>query len=183
MGTLLKKLTLRTMNIDKAAINEAIKAANAADIAKGGVGGLTIELATIVGVSTEARPGQTEMGSFLKLVGTFAGVNKITGEAFDSGMCILPEFISSQLGAAIAENGEVEFAVTLAAKENAKSAVGYEFVARPLMEAAPSDKMAKLLALAGTAPAALENKPTQTHGLDENAKSDEPQPKAQAKKK
>lgn len=113
--------------------------------------GLSVDLIKIAGESTGAATGQTDKGSFTKLTGSFVGTDLTTGELYQSGQCILPEFIGSQLGAALLNNqGQaVNFAFLIAAKYKANAVTGYEFAIKPLIETKPTDSMARLMALAG----------------------------------
>ena len=133
--TLLRKLTIKTAGLDIATIKAALK-----DSAK-------IEILSIVGTSSAARPGVTQLGEFLELSGNFAATNLVTGEMFSSGKCILPNFISLQLGDAISQAGDVEFGLVLIAVKNEKSVTGYQFEMRSLIETKPTDKMAALMAM------------------------------------
>jgi len=144
MTEIVKKLTLKTIGCGKTEISAAVKGKTEA-----------IVLASILGISNEARPGQTDMGSFLKFIGSFQATNHLTGEVFSSAVALLPDVIADQLGAAIHQSGEVEFAVQILARADEKSAVGYVYSAKPLIEAKPSDKFAALMAKAQAAAPAL----------------------------
>lgn len=133
---ILRKITLKTTGFDKAGITAALGDQRAT------------ELLRVVGVTTSAAPGQTDLGEFLKLHGTFKAINVHTGEAFESTVAILPNFIAQSLAAALESSPEVEFGLSIGAK-TAKSVTGYEFTVRPLVEAKPSDKMAALIEAAG----------------------------------
>jgi hypothetical protein len=53
------------------------------------------------------------------------------------------------LQSALSQSEQVEFALSIGARKSAKSVTGYEFVARPLVNAEPSARLAKLLAVTG----------------------------------
>jgi len=133
---ILRKITLKTVGFDKAGITDALGDQK------------SVELCRVVGVTTNAAPGQTDLGEFLKLHGQFRAINVHTGEVFESTVAILPNFIAQSLAAALEGSSEVEFGLSIGAK-TAKSVTGYEFTVRPLVEAKPSDKMAALIAVAG----------------------------------
>ena len=135
---ILRKITLKTCGLDKAAIQEALGTAKNVDLLK------------IVGVTTSATPGQSDLGEFVKLNGQFRAINTVTGESFESTVAILPNFIASQLAAALAQSSEVEFGLAIGAKQS-KSVTGYEYTVKPLVEPVVSDKMGQLLEAAGMA--------------------------------
>jgi len=141
---LLRKLTIKTAGFDVSAVKAAIGDNKTADLLK------------IAGITTEARPGQTDKGEFVKFGGTFRAVNLQTGETFESATAIFPNFIAESLAAALAQSQEVEFGILIGAKANATSVTGYEYTVRPLVEAKVSDKLGALIAAAGLdAPVAL----------------------------
>lgn len=133
---ILRKITLKTSGLDKTAIQAALGNAKAVDLLK------------IVGVTTSATPGQSDLGEFVKFNGQFQAVNMVTGEQFGSTVAILPNFIAQQLASALAQSSEVEFGLLIGAKKSA-SVTGYEYTVKPLVEPVVSDKMGKLLEAAG----------------------------------
>ena len=135
-----RKITLRTCGCTV----EAIKAATV-DLAEGE----SVELLKIAGVTTSCAVGQTDKGEFIRLNGEFMAVNQITGEQFAASQTILPTFLGQMLQSALSASEQVEFALSIGARKSAKSVTGYEFVARPLVNAEPSARMSKLLTVAG----------------------------------
>ncbi len=141
---ILRKLTIKTAGFDVTAVKAALGDNKTADLLK------------VVGITTEARPGQTDKGEFIKFGGTFRAINLQTGEAFEASTAIFPNFIADSLAAALAQSQEVEFGILIGAKANATSVTGYEYTVRPLVEAKVSDKLGALIAAAGLdAPVAL----------------------------
>ena len=134
---ILRKLTIKNCGFDVATIKEAL-----GDQA-------SVELLKIVGISKSAQPGQTPLGDYLKLVGTFKGINLITGEMFEASSCILPNFITESIAAALTDGSDVEFALPIGVKSKPSSVTGYEFTVRPLIEPKPNDAMEKLLSISG----------------------------------
>lgn len=142
-----RKITLRTVGLDVASIKAALK-----DVKEGS----QIELCKIAGVTTKAETGQTDKGEFIRLHGEFMAVNTLTGETFNSAQCILPTFLGQSLSAALSQSDEVEFALSIGARAEAKSVTGYSFTARPLIKAEASARLSAVLQLAGMdKPAAL----------------------------
>jgi hypothetical protein len=142
---LLRKLTIKTAGFDVTAVKAALADNKTADLLK------------VVGITTEARPGQTEKGEFIKFGGQFRAVNLQTGELFEASTAIFPNFIADSLAAALSQSQEVEFGILVGAEANATSVTGYEYTVRPLVEAKVSDKLGALIAAAGLdAPLSLE---------------------------
>ncbi len=137
MSEMLRKLTLKNCGFDVATIKLALE------------GKRSVELVKIAGVTTKAQPGQTDKGEYLKLIGEFRAVNLISGEVFEAGVCLLPNFISDRIAGALQVSEQVEFALAIGAKVNPGSVTGYEFTCTPLVEAAPSDRLANLLESSG----------------------------------
>jgi hypothetical protein len=130
---ILRKLTIKNTGWNTAELKAAVTKAPSTDILK------------IAGVITAIRPGQTQLGEYAELVGQFQAVNLVTGEMFQSGKAILPNFIADPMVDASKGGSEVEFAIQIGVKRNEGSVVGYEFSVKPLVEPKVSDKLAKLL--------------------------------------
>lgn len=131
---ILRKLTIKSCGLGVTEIKAAVTAeTKSADLLK------------IVGITTGAKPGQTDKGEYLKLMGTFRAVNLLTGEVYDSAQAILPSFISDSLAVALQNSPEVEFALIVGAKYDKSAVTEYAYTVRPMIEAKVSDKMAALL--------------------------------------
>lgn len=112
--------------------------------------GQSVAIVRIAGESTGAKTGQTDKGTFTRLTGNFVGTDLHSGEIFQSGQCILPEYVGAQLGAAILQGGKsVRFAFEISAKRSDTSVTGYEYTVKPLMQAEPTDAMKELMGIAG----------------------------------
>jgi hypothetical protein len=135
-----RKITLRTCGATVEAIKDAVHPLKE---------GESVELVKIAGVTTAAQVGQTDKGEFIRLRGEFLAINQSTGEQFTAAECILPTFLGQTLQTALASSERVEFALSIGARKSAKSVTGYEFIARPLVNAEPSERLTKLLAVAG----------------------------------
>ncbi len=143
---ILRKLTIKSCGFGVTEIKELVNADTP-----------SANLLKIVGVTTGAKPGQTDKGEYLKLIGQFRASNMITGEQFDAAACILPSFISDSLAAALNQSEEVEFAIMIGVKFDASAVTQYVYTVTPLIEAQVSDKMAALLAVSDAyVPPALE---------------------------
>jgi hypothetical protein len=140
---ILRKITIKTCgNFTIARIKEVMEAAKLAD-------GQSVPLLKIVGESTGAKTGQTTHGMFTRLSGSFVGTDMTTGALYQSGQCILPEFIGAQLGAALSQGESVRFAFQIEARRKDNAITGYEFAVKPLIESKPANAMQELMALAG----------------------------------
>lgn len=137
MSEMLRKITIKNCGFDVQTVKMAIEGKKSADLLK------------IAGVTNKSQPGQTDKGEYLLLQGEFRAVNLITGEVFESASCILPNFISDRLAGALQVSDQVEFALMISAKSNPSSVTGYEYTVTPLVEAAPSDRLANLLESSG----------------------------------
>lgn len=108
--------------------------------------GKKMSLAHIFGVITRSKPGQSDLGAFVKFLGQFKAVNTATGEIFESAAIILPRFLEEQLyGALPAEGaGNVEFAIELSAKYDKDAATKYVYEARNLLPLKENAQMKEL---------------------------------------
>lgn len=140
---ILRKITIKTCgNFSIARIKEVMAAAKLED-------GQSVPLLKIAGQSTGAKTGQTDKGQFTKLLGSFIGTDMTTGALYQSGQCILPEFIGGTLGSALMGGESVRFAFEIGARRKDNAITGYEFVIKPLIDTKPTDAMAELMSLAG----------------------------------
>lgn len=151
---LLRKITIKTCgDFSVAKIKELLaKSGPEVDGKPGPVPeGGEVQLLKVAGMATSASTGQTDKGQFTRLTGQFIGTDLTTGELYQSGQCILPEYIGSQLGAALLsmDGKAVQFAFQIAAKRKDNALTGYEYTVQPLVESQPSDAMQELMRLAG----------------------------------
>lgn len=130
---MLRKITIKTCGFDVAEIKNVLGDKKFADLVK------------IVGVTSSYKVGQTDKGEFIKLSGTFNAINMQTGELFNSGECLLPNFISENIAEALKNSSEVEFALQIGVKADATSVTGYQYTVKPLIDAKPSEKLLALM--------------------------------------
>lgn len=150
---ILRKLTIKNTGWTKGAILQAL-GKHYDDALKAVPDGKRVELFKIVGTTTQAKTGQTDLGEYVKLLGDFVATNLDTGETFQASQCILPNFVAESMAAALHTSQSVEFALQVDAVAKASAATGYEFSVKPLIEAEPTDKMRRLLLAAGIDPKA-----------------------------
>ena len=118
-------------------------------------------VARIFGIAKGTVTGATDFGDFVGFKGDFKGINLETGEEFRSAKCFLPDIATGILLSALENTGEgeskdvkgtlkrketsykgsVEFGFDISVK-HADNAVGYEYMASPLMPVADSDPLA-----------------------------------------
>ena len=124
-ATQVRKITIKEVFGDK----NAVKAL--AEKAKGKVAGLF----NVIGVVDGVKPGSTDKGDYIRLIGTFEATNLETGEVFQSGAAILPNFLSDGIGAAMMKPNAsaVQFALTVGAKTDEKSVTGYVYTGENLL--------------------------------------------------
>lgn len=103
-------------------------------------------LYTIIGIVNGAKPGATDKGDYVRLVGSFKATNLHTGDVYQSGVCILPNFLGEPLGMAAMKPGAqgVQFALTMKAKKAPKSVAGFEYTAESVLPVAAHDPLAVL---------------------------------------
>lgn len=145
---MLRKLTIKGVGFDIPAIKAVLADKK------------SCELLRIAGITHQVQRGQTDKGEYLKLIGEFRAVNVVTGEHFEAGICLLPNFISDRIAGALQVSEQVEFALSIGAKSNPTSVTGYEYTCTPLVDAAPSERLHSLLEAAGMNVLALEKPKT-----------------------
>lgn len=130
-----RKLTLRSFG----SIKEMRQLAETGD-------GQEVPLCIITGMVNDAKMGQSDTGTFVKLSGAFQGKNLTTGELTDEcGMCILPNYIVGPMVEAMKQGGyNVQFKVQFNIKEVPTAAIGYSYEAINLMPAQQSNVLAAL---------------------------------------
>lgn len=178
---ILRKLTLKTAGLTVEAIKTALISGE--DAEGKDTHHAQVSLLKIAGIVTSAKPGSTDKGEYLKLIGQFTAINQVTGETFTAAQCILPDFVTAPLGSALQSgNSEVQFAVEVIAKHAPTSVTGYQFGVKPLIEAKPSDAMQALLGTAGISkpPAPVLSAPDSSGG-EQHVDAPEP-PKSKNKK-
>lgn len=165
-----RKITLKNCGASQKVLKEQVSKVK---------NGETIPVMRVVGIATGYKPGQTDKGEYLLLLGEFSAVNLITGGQYQSAKAILPNFIAESFQPVLDRNGNAEFALEVLVERKDDAVAGYQFVARPLMESKSSDRMAELIAIASKGLPAL---PSPTVTLAGAEKPDE-QPKASKGKK
>ena len=109
----------------------------------------TLSIIKLIGECSAAKTGQTDKGEYTRLAGNFIGTDLLTGELYQSGTCILPQFIGGQIASIIAQSGGLRFAFEIGVKRKDGALTGYEFVVKSLIDMAPTDAMKELLTIAG----------------------------------
>lgn len=186
---LLRKLTLKEIVGGKA---EILKVAQLGCVtAKNEAGkeitlpeGNVMPLCMILGRVSGYKPGESDLGSFIKLLGAFEATNLQSGEVVAmNGVCILPNFIADAIGAALQNGAEsVEFAVQVNVQYKEAAATSYEYSAVSLLTPTESAPIAGLKAMLVSQGVALP-KPAAQLALENSAPAPAPvapPPEAQA---
>jgi len=131
MSNLIKKISPKTI-IGKIAIPEKATA-----------------LFTVIGICNGLKTGQSTYGDWMALTGQFEAMNLETGEASVAPQVFLPEPLNGLIAAKVRtpdENGQpvsIRFAVEVGVKP-AKTATGYEYTVRELVDSTDNDPLADL---------------------------------------
>ena len=141
-----RKITMKTILGEKLDFEKLMK-----------VDGKRLQLADIYGVATKAKPGESDLGPYVRFLGQFRATNLETGEVFESAVCILPRFIEEQLMGAMGLDGaqNVEFALRVSAKYDKDAATKYVYEAKNLLPTRESDALQSLTERVGDAVKAL----------------------------
>jgi hypothetical protein len=135
----------------------------------------------VFGIATGYKPGQTDKGEYLLLIGEFNAVNLLDGSRYSAAKAILPNFIAENFQPVLDKNGSAEFALEILVQRSDTSVTGYQFVARPLIESRASDRMAELAAQAMKGLPALAG-PSEETGADESEEGEEAEESVQTRR-
>lgn len=153
---LVKKITVKTC------------VGNIRAIAKDMADGDERVLLRVLGLVSDTKVGETEMGSYTRFIGPCqafqVGADGEITEEFRSGAAILPDVASDSIADALAHmqaqnpDATLEFAFDIGIKADESSTVGYVYTCAPLAEMGEADPLA---ALRSNLPK-LEHKPAET---------------------
>ena len=135
----LKKISPKTLDIDLKGF------------VKNNTDGAVQKLYTIVGQVTGTKTGVSNYGEWLMFKGQFIVTKTDTGEVSTAPVAALPKFITEQLEPLVVQaNGQpVEFAFEISVKRREDVAIGYEYLAKSLIEQRVSDPLLALMERAG----------------------------------
>jgi hypothetical protein len=104
------------------------------------------KLARFYGIATGVKTGESAMGPWTALLGSFRGINFDTGEMFQSGKCFLPNVALNMITPQLlkSENQGVSFAFDISVRRDETSATKYIYTADPIMDAEESDPLEML---------------------------------------
>jgi hypothetical protein len=105
--------------------------------------GTPLWLMEVFGIATSSKPGQTDMGAFVKFIGQFKALNIATGEVKRSGACLLPGALPDLVFGALSAEGNqaVQFGFRIGVKFDDTSATKYVYVCDSLMEVKENDPL------------------------------------------
>ena len=133
MATLLKKISSKNIVTDLKAVVRSIEK-------DGGVR----EIYRILGIVSGFKDGESNFGAYTEFQGTFYATNCVSGEAFESGKCFLPDPLPGMLKGALSNADSVEFALAVSIKRRDELNIGYEYLVAPLVETRTADPLAHL---------------------------------------
>jgi hypothetical protein len=136
---ILKKISVKTCNAHPAM--EIVKV-DGKDVtrAKG-----KQSLLRILGMSNDIKRGTGDYGPWVAFVGAFEATNLVSGEVFQSSICLLPESAAGLLSVAVSKEAgkTVEFALDIGV-EPANNPMGFQYTIKPLMESDETDPLRHL---------------------------------------
>ncbi len=104
------------------------------------------DLYQVAGVASGFKSGESDFGMWEALTGNFAAQNMETGEQFRSGVLYLPAVaLDPVIGQLNAGAQAVEFAFIIGVVADDSTAVGYTYVATPLVEPDENDPLEQLM--------------------------------------
>jgi len=136
MSEILRKITLAKCGLTVASLKTAVGKVKEGEI---------VPVLRVVGVANGYKPGATDKGEYVVLLGEFQATNLIDGHIYSSPRAILPTFVAEAFVPALQQHGNAEFALDVGARRNDKAITGYEFTMRPLMQSRSSDRLTALL--------------------------------------
>jgi len=136
----LSKITTKDCGFSKTSIQKLLSDLDDGD---------EVDLYKVAGIVSDARPGQSSMGEFVKFIGEFVATRTDGKGSFSSGVAIFPKVAENLLFGHVRQSTEqnqsLEFSALVRAKKDETSAVGYTFTIQPLTELRASDRLANLL--------------------------------------
>lgn len=132
-ATLLKKMSAKTICGN---VKEEVKQI--------GEDGEVALLYKVWGIASGIRTGDGPTGPWLGFTGSFGALRASTGEAFSSGEVFLPNPLPGMLEEALRENEKVEFGLEVFVKRRDDLAIGYEYLAKPVVQAQQADPLQHL---------------------------------------
>jgi len=108
-----------------------------------------VALFTVIGIASGVKTGPSPYGEYVALTGQFEATNLETGEMYAAPVCFLPDPLQGMIVAKLRtpdSDGNlvtVQFGVEVGIKP-AKTATGYEYSVRELVEADRNDPLADL---------------------------------------
>lgn len=151
---LVKKITMKTCGAQPN-IEELIefKKANGATA--------VMPLLDVIGIASDFKPGTSDLGPYVKLLGQFKAVNR-DGEIFTSGAAILPgsgnDLVYGALKALEGQGGgsvSFKFRIGVRYVQDARGGVPYQYEIEQVYQPEVSDPLKALEVQLGGAPAAL----------------------------
>lgn len=145
---LVRKVTLKTMGLDKATLLKLVMTDEKSDHA----------VARIIGRVTRCEPVTTDQGTSVRFKGIFKGINLLDGSVYQGASCFLPKSAEELVEGALAGDDKIksiDVAFDIAVRYDADAATSYVFVTVPLVEPETENDPLAILERKLPAPAAL----------------------------
>lgn len=94
-------------------------------------------LMRVIGRVTSVKSGESTYGKWTGLLGQFEATNLLSGEVFESSVCLLPDVILNKILVALEDVDTLDFAADIGFRrtDDARDGgSGYEYYATPLMD-------------------------------------------------
>lgn len=119
----------------------------------------------LFGQANGKQAGQSNLGEYVAVLGTFEAINTTTGEAMRSGRAILPPLVTDLIIGQLTDKGTVQFALDIGIKPST-SPVGYDYFCKPLIDSGDSDPLSALKKQVASAETKPEEKPADKPAAD-----------------
>lgn len=146
---LAKKISPKTVIGGKSAVIAAVKK-----------GGGKVDLFHVVGMAIGTKTGETNLGQWTALRGSFEAVVCETGEVIRSPVCFLPDVALDMILGSMGQGHPVNFALLIGARDPVgEENTAYVYTCTPLAEIAGADVLADMRQLLPEATKAQPDKP------------------------
>lgn len=136
MSKLISKVSLKNIGLDKNELREIAK-----------TGGQAMRIG---GTVTGYELGEGDNGAWVRFKGIFKAINCVTGEEFSSGCAFVPDVVGDMVKGAFDAGQEnkitaMQMAFDVFVDASEKSAVGYTFSAKNLLQKDETDPLSLLM--------------------------------------
>ena len=106
-------------------------------------GKAALDILDVFGIAAKFKPGQTDVGEYVRFLGQFKATNLVTKDVYTSAVAIFPKVIEEPLWAAMSgeDVNNVQFAYRIGVKFDASAATKYVYTAIPLTKPSENDPL------------------------------------------